>query len=69
VSTLQARFGQKLRAVRKEKGVSQEELSHLAGLDRTYVSTVERGLKNVSLATIAKLAKGLRVRMAELMPD
>lgn len=69
MSTLQERFGEKLRAVRKEKGVSQEKMAQLAELDRTYVSSVERGLRNVSLGTIAKFARALRVKLADLMPD
>jgi transcriptional regulator with XRE-family HTH domain len=63
------RFGHRLRAVRKRKGVSQEDLAHLAQIDRTYISSIERGLRNVSLSTIAKLAAALHVKMAALMPD
>jgi len=66
---LQMRFGNKVRAVRKKKGVSQEELAHLAEIDRTYVSSIERGLRNVSLSTVAKLSQALKCKMADLMPD
>lgn len=69
MSTLQERFGQKVRAVRKKKGVSQEKMAQLAGIDRTYASGIERGLRNVSLSTVEKLAKALGVKMARLMPD
>lgn len=62
------RFGQKLRAVRKDKGISQERLAELAGLHRTYVSSVERGERNVSIETIEKLANALKVAMPDLMP-
>ena len=64
-----ARFGDRLRATRKKKGVSQEKLAALAGLHRTYVSSVERGEKNISLLNIEKLAAALGVTMAALMPD
>ena len=62
------RFGRKLREVRGRTGISQEKLADRAGLHRTYVSSVERGERNISLQNIEKLAKALGVSMAELMP-
>lgn len=62
------RFGEKLRSIRTKRGISQEMLAELAGLHRTYVSTMERGLRNVSLLNIEKLALALEVPMAKLMP-
>jgi transcriptional regulator with XRE-family HTH domain len=61
-------FGQRLREVRLEKKVSQEKLAELAGLHRTYVSSVERGQRNISLLNIAKLASALGVPLPKLMP-
>lgn len=61
-------FGKRLREVRLEKAISQERLGDLAGLDRTYVSGVERGKHNVSLINIAKLAKALGVPIGTLFP-
>jgi transcriptional regulator with XRE-family HTH domain len=69
VSDLSSRFGNNLRKVRLAKGISQENLAELANLHRTYVSSVERGERNVTLETIEKLAKALGVSMAKLMPD
>jgi transcriptional regulator with XRE-family HTH domain len=66
---VQVQFGEKLRAVRQERGISQEKLAELAGLHRTYVSSVERGERNVSLVNIERLAAALCVTMAQLMPD
>jgi transcriptional regulator with XRE-family HTH domain len=63
-----ARFGERVREVRASKEVSQERLSELAGLHRTYVSLIERGERNVTLRTIASIAGALEVEMAELMP-
>jgi transcriptional regulator with XRE-family HTH domain len=62
------RFGRKLREVRTAKEVSQEKLAERAGLHRTYVSSVERGKRNISLVNIEGLANALGVSMAELMP-
>ena len=58
-----------LREVRERVGVSQEKLAEMAGLHRTYVSSVERGKRNISLLNIERLAGALDVPMAELMPD
>ncbi len=69
MDSVQKRFGERLRAIRLKKGISQEALAHIAGLHRTYVSGVERGERNVSLTTIEKLAHALGVRMSDLMPD
>lgn len=62
-------FGQRLRKVRTRKGLSQEKLAELAGLHRTYVSSVERGERNISLVNIKRLAQAMDVKLRELMPD
>jgi len=54
-------FGRAIRELRKEQGVSQEELSHRSGLDRSYMGGVERGERNVSLTNILRIADGLDV--------
>jgi transcriptional regulator with XRE-family HTH domain len=61
-------FGARLRAVRQKKGISQERLAELAGLHRTYVSSVERGERNISLLNIRRLATALGIAMSDLMP-
>jgi len=65
---VQVRFGERLREVRLEKELSQEKLAELAGLHRTYVSSVERGERNISLVNIEKLAVALGVSLKDLMP-
>ena len=62
-------FAINLRKARLAKGLSQEDLGELTGLHRTYVSSVERGERNISLLNIEKLAQALGVTMAALMPD
>lgn len=62
-----AAFGEALRAVRLEAGLSQEALADRAGLDRTYVSGTERGRKNPTLKSIARLSDALGVSMTELL--
>jgi transcriptional regulator with XRE-family HTH domain len=60
-------FGRRVRAAREAKGLSQESLADLAALHRTYVSSAERGERNVSLTNILRLARALDVRPGELV--
>jgi transcriptional regulator with XRE-family HTH domain len=59
-------FGKAVRALREERGYSQEELAERAGLHRNYVGGVERGERNVALENIVKLAGALSVRTKDL---
>jgi transcriptional regulator with XRE-family HTH domain len=59
-------YGLAIREVRSEHGISQERLAQLAGLDRTYVSGIERGQRNPSLTNLLKLADALGVKLSEL---
>lgn len=63
------KFGQRVRTLRIERGLSQEELAHLCNLDRTYISGIERGIRNVALRNIEALAKGLGVPLSDLFED
>lgn len=69
VSSPRLAFGSRLRALRTDRGWSQEEFAHRADLDRTYVSGVERGVRNPTLDVIARLAEALDVDVAELFPS
>ena len=60
-------FGDELRHVRKEKGITQEALGRRVGLHATYIGDVERGERNVSLANILKIARGLEVPASQLV--
>jgi DNA-binding XRE family transcriptional regulator len=62
-------FGMAVRATRAKLGVSQEELAHLAGVDRSYMSSIERGEQNTGLMSIARIAAAMGVSVAELMLD
>ena len=59
-------FGACIRELRERLQISQEELGSISGLDRSYVGGVERGTRNISLLNICKLAKALRVPLADL---
>lgn len=68
MSELLGKFGKRLRETRNQKGISQEALAAEAGLHRTYVSSVERGERNITLLNIYRLAKALKVKPTELLP-
>ena len=55
------KFGSKIRTLRGEIGISQEELAARAGLHRTYLSSIELGQRNISIQNIEKLANALNV--------
>jgi len=60
-------FGDHLRTLRIQKGLSQEKLAELAGLHRTYLGGVERGERNPTLLTLVKIARGFGVPLARLV--
>ncbi len=61
------RFGLHLRALRLERGISQEKLAELADLNRTYLGDVERGERNISFLNLLKLSKALGCLLSELL--
>jgi transcriptional regulator with XRE-family HTH domain len=67
MSELIHQFGRNLRYFRLRAGMSQEELAQKAGLHRTYVGSVERGERNISLINIARLAGALDIEPEELL--
>ena len=66
VDAYQAAFGRHLRYIRTLRGTTQEEVAHRAGMHVTYLSGIERGLRNPSLRNIRAIAKALDVDTSEL---
>ena len=56
-----------LKALRQAKGMSQEELAHRAGIDRTYISSLERSIYNASIDVVDRLAGALGMEAADLL--
>ena len=63
---IRIRFGRAIRRIREEQEINQEEAAERCGLHRTYYSGIERGVRNVSLVNIEKLAKGLKTSLPKL---
>ncbi|MEX0650184.1 MAG: helix-turn-helix transcriptional regulator [Candidatus Andersenbacteria bacterium] len=59
-------FGQRVRALREQRGYSQEDLGMKAKIHRTYIGSVERGEQNVSIINIEKIARALGIPLGEL---
>jgi len=60
------KFGKRVRELRKSQGLSQQKLALKTGLHYTYIGAVERGERNLSLQSMEKIAKGLKVNIVEL---
>jgi len=63
---IRIRFGRAIRRLREEQKINQEEAAERCGLHRTYYSGIERGIRNVSLVNIGKIAKGLKASLPDL---
>ncbi len=60
------KLGKKVRTLRLSKGWSQEKLGEYSGLDRTYISDIERGVRNPSLKSLEMLSKALKIKVSDL---
>ncbi|NIF56814.1 helix-turn-helix transcriptional regulator [Enterobacter sp. Ap-916] len=65
-NSIQALLGQRVKQLRLQKGLSQEALAERCGLDRTYVSGIERGVRNPTLEVLHIIANGLNIDLASL---
>jgi transcriptional regulator with XRE-family HTH domain len=66
---LAERFGRLVRRLRVEKGYSQEEFSFRVGLHQTYVSSVERGERNVTIQTADRIARALGTTLSSMFSE
>ena len=62
-------LGERMNALRVARGISQEDFAARVGLDRTYVSGIERGLRNPTLLVLLRLAQALEVPVTELLEE
>jgi transcriptional regulator with XRE-family HTH domain len=69
VPNLQKALGKRIRELRLKKGFSQESFADHCGLHRTYMGGIERGERNLTIQTVATVAKGLDLAMSDLLED
>jgi transcriptional regulator with XRE-family HTH domain len=67
--TLRDIVARNVRRIRNKMGISQEQLADLAELHRTYIGSIERAERNVSIDNIAKIANALKVKPADLLAE
>ncbi len=60
-------LGKRIKALREERGFSQEKFAEKCGFDRTYISLLERGKRNPSYTNLLKVAKGLEISISDLL--
>lgn len=65
---IKKRFGERVRKLREQRGLTQEQLADKAGMHFTYVGQIERGVRNPSLVNIEKLARALNVSGGDILP-
>jgi transcriptional regulator with XRE-family HTH domain len=63
---IRIRFGRAIRRIREEQEITQDEAADRCGLHRTYYSGIERGVRNVSLVNIEKIARGLKTSLPQI---
>ena len=66
---IKKKFGEKVKKIRLEKGLSQEALALKAELDRTYIPSIEKGERNVSITVVEKIANALDVKITTLFHE
>jgi transcriptional regulator with XRE-family HTH domain len=67
--SLKEQFGNRLKGLRKERKMSQEELAEKSGLNRPYISGIEQGKRNVSLEVMESLAKALEIKIKDFFEE
>jgi len=66
---IKKKFGNRVKKIRQDRGLSQEALAYNADLDRTYIPSIEKGNRNVSITVIEKIAKALKVKISKLFDE
>lgn len=66
---IQKVVGTNIKNIREGQKISQEKLAHLSDLDRTYIFSIEKGRRNISIKVLFKIAKALKVSIHELVKN
>ena len=68
-SEISVKFGERVRELRIQKELSQEQLAHIANVHRTYIGMIERAEKNITLVNIEKIAKALGIKLKDFFNE
>ena len=68
-SEISVKFGERVRELRIQKGLSQEQLAHIANVHRPYIGMIERAEKNITLVNIEKIAKALGIKLKDFFNE
>lgn len=66
---IKQKIGQRIKAIREEKELSQKDIAYSADLDRSYIASVENGKRNISIVNIEKIAHALKVSVKTFFDD
>ena len=66
---IKKKTGQRIKHIREQQGMSQKDLSYSADLDRSYITSVENGQRNISIVNLEKIANALKVSLSELFKE
>lgn len=66
---IKKKFGKQVKKLRLDKGLSQEALAYEANLDRTYIPSIEKGERNVSITVMEQIANALKVKISVLLDE
>lgn len=66
---IKEKIGQRIKAIREEKELSQKDIAYAADLDRSYIASVENGKRNISIVNIEKIAHALKVSVSVFFND
>lgn len=66
---IRAKVGNSIKTIREKKVITQKDLSYSADLDRSYITSVENGQRNISIVNLEKIAKALNVSLSEIFKD
>lgn len=66
---VKVKIGNKIRMLRHQRNLSQEQFASICGLDRTYIAGIEQGNRNVSIVNLEKIALAFKVSLSELFED
>ncbi|WP_222984199.1 helix-turn-helix domain-containing protein [Flagellimonas meishanensis] len=66
---IKEKIGLRVKRLRKEKNISQEALANISNIDRTYIQSIEKGERNISITILEKIASGFKISISELLKD